>query len=129
MENSRLAIWGIGKVGSPEGADALIKLLTGKNETRRIFAAQAVYFIPENLRAEAQGEVEKLIKRSDVSDEMFLALVKVSHLEPFRSLLMDNNVKPSIKIRALKSLATGAEEAVGFIGISIDDSATDVRLE
>jgi HEAT repeat protein len=128
-ENSQLAIWGIGKIDGSEGTEALIKLLKEGKETQRIYAAQAVYFIPENQRAKAQGEVEKIMKGSDVSDEMFLALAKVLYLEPFRSLLTDINVKTSVKIRALKSLTAGDEKAVDTIGISIDDSAPDVRLE
>ena len=129
-ESSQLAIWGISKVDGPEGTDALIKLLKEGDEPRRIYAAQAVYFLPENERAKAQVEVEKLIKRSDVSDEMFLALAKVSYVEPFRSLLTDIDVKTSVKIRALKSLSTaGTEKAVDIVGISIDDSAPNVRME
>jgi HEAT repeat protein len=128
-ESSQLAIWGISKIDGPEGTDALIKLLKEGNDSRRIFAAQAAYFLPENERAKAQGEVEKIMKGSDVSDEMFFALAKVSYLEPFRSLLTDINVKTSVKIRALKSLAAGNEKAVDIIGISIDDSNPDVRLE
>ena len=129
-ESSQLAIWGISKIDGPEGTEALIKLLREENESNRIYAAQAVYFLPENERAKAQVEVEKLIKRSDVSDEMFLALAKVSYVEPFRSLLTDIDVKTSVKIRALKSLSTaGTEKAVDIVGISIDDSAPNVRME
>jgi HEAT repeat protein len=129
MESSQMATWGIGKIDGPEGTETLIKLLREGNESRRIFAAQAVYFLPENDRTKAQGEVEKVMKGPDVSDEMFFALAKVSYLEPFRSLLTDINVKTSVKIRALKSLASGDEKAVDIVGISIDDSVPDVRLE
>ena len=128
-ESSQLAIWGISKINGPEGTEALIKLLREENESNRIYAAQAVYFLPENERAKAQGEVEKIVKGSDVSDEMFSALAKVSYLEPFRSLLTDINVKPSVKVRALKSIsAAGNEKAVDIVGISIDDSNPDVQL-
>jgi HEAT repeat protein len=119
-ESSQLAIWGISKINGPEGTEALIKLLREENESNRIYAAQAVYFLPENERAKTQGEVEKIVKGSDVSDEMFSALAKVSYLEPFRSLLTDINVKPSVKVRALKSIsAAGNEKAVDIVGISM----------
>src|SRR3989304_10631536 len=128
-ESSQLAIWGISKIDGPEGTEALIKLLREENESNRIYAAQAVYFLPENEKAKAQVEVEKIVKGSDVSEEMFLALAKVSYLEPFRSLLMDVNVKPSVKVRALKSLSdAGNEKAVDIVGISIDDSNSNVQL-
>jgi HEAT repeat protein len=130
MENSRLAIWGIGKIDGPEGTDALIKLLREENDSNQIFAAQAVYFLPENEKAKAQGEIEKILKRSDVSDGMLFGLAEVLYVEPLRSLLTDINIKPSVKVRAIKSLAsTGTEEAVNTIGTSIDDNAPDVRLE
>ena len=129
-ESSQLAIWGISKIDGPEGTEALIKLLKEGDEPRRIYAAQAVYFLPENEKAKAQVEVEKIVKGSDVSEEMFLALAKVSYVEPFRSLLTDIDVKTSVKIRALKSLSTaGTEKAVDIVGISIDDSAPNVRME
>jgi HEAT repeat protein len=128
-ESSQLAIWGISKIDGPEGTEALIKLLREENESNRIYAAQAVYFLPENERAKAQGEVEKIVKGSDVSEEMFLALAKVSYLEPFKKLLTDTNVKPSIKVMALKSLSdAGNEKAVDIVGISIDDSNSNVQL-
>jgi HEAT repeat protein len=128
-ESSQLAIWGISKIDGTEGADALIKLLREGNEKHRIFAAQAVYFLPENERAKAQGEVNKLVKRADVSDEMLIALARVSYFEPLRSLLTDVDVKPSVKVKALNSIAdAGNEKAVDVIGISIDDSDTDIRL-
>jgi HEAT repeat protein len=130
METSQQAIWGIGKIDSPEGTETLIKLLREGKESHRVFAAQAVYFLPENERAKAQGEVEKIVKGSDVSDEMFFALARVSYFEPFRSILKDIDVKPSVKIRALRSLAAaGTEKAVDIVGISFDDSVPDVRLE
>lgn len=130
METSQQAIWGIGKIDGPEGAEALIKLLRKGNGSNQIFAAQAVYLLSETERAKVQGEVEKIVKQVDVSDEMFLALAEISYVEPFRSLLADINVKPSVKIRALKSLAdAGTVRAVDIIGISIDDSVHDVRLE
>jgi HEAT repeat protein len=129
MENSHQAIWGIGKIDGHEGTEALIKLLREGNETQRISAAQAVYFLPENERVKAQGEVEKLVKSPDVSDEMLFSLANVLYLEPFKSLLMDINVKPSVKVRALQSIiAAGTQKAVDIAGISIDDSNSDVRL-
>jgi HEAT repeat protein len=129
MESSQLAIWGIGNIDGAEGAEALIKLLK-EDEPIRIFAAQAIYFLPENERAKAQGEVEKILKGPDVSDEMLSALAKVSYLELFRNLLTDIDVKPSVKVMALKSLAAaGSEKVVDIVGISIDDSEPDVRLE
>ena len=129
LDSSKLAVWGIGNIDGDEGAEALIKLLK-EDEPLRIFAAQAVYFLPENKRAKAQGEVEKILKGPDVSDEMLSALAKVSYSEIFRSLLTDINVKPSVKVMALKSLAeVGSEKIVDIVGISIDDTVPDVRLE
>ncbi len=130
IENSRLSIWGISKIDGPEGTDALIKLLKEENESNRIFAAQAIYFLPENERAKAQGEIDKLIKRSDVSDEMLLALAQVSFVEPFKNLLSDKDVPAELKRKALKALSTsGTEKAVDIAGICIDDSDINVRME
>lgn len=130
LENSQQAIWGIGTIGSPEATETLIKFLREGSESNRISAAQAVYFLPEEDRAKVQKEVIKIVKDPDVSDRMFPALAQVSYLEPFRNILMDINVKPSLKVRAIKSLAAvGSEEFVDIIGISINDSVSDVRLE
>ncbi len=130
MENSKLAIWAIAKIDGPEGAEALIKYLREESGPRRIFAAQAVNFLPENERAKAQGEVEKIVKGPDVSDEMLFALVQVSYMEPFKSLLTDKNAEKAVKVKALRSLAiAGTEKAVEIACIGIDDSVPDVRLE
>ncbi|MFH1703841.1 MAG: HEAT repeat domain-containing protein [Nitrospirota bacterium] len=130
IENSRLAIWGISKIDGPEGTDALIKLLKEGDESRRIFAAQAVYFLPENERAKAQGEVDKLVKRPDVSEEMLLALAQVSFVEPFKNLLNDKDIPAKTKRKALIALATsGTEKAVDIAGLYIDDSDSNVRME
>jgi HEAT repeat protein len=130
IENSQQAIWGIGNINGPEGTETLIRLLKDGDETRRIFAAQAVHFLPDNERGKAQEEVNKLVKRSDVSEEMLLALAQVSFVEPFKNLLIDKEVSEEIKKKALKALAnTGSEKAVDIAGISIDDCVPDVRLE
>jgi HEAT repeat protein len=130
MENSKLAIWAIAKIDGHEGAEALIKYLREESGPRRIFAAQAVNFLPENERAKAQGEVEKIVKGPDVSDEMLFALAQVSYMEPFKSLLTDKNVEKAVKVKALRSLAiAGTEKAVEIACIGIDDSVPDVRLE
>src|SRR4030042_4871657 len=130
METSKLAIWAIAKIDGHEGAEALIKYLREESGPRRIFAAQAVNFLPENERAKAQGEVEKIVKGPDVSDEMLFALAQVSYMEPFKSLLTDKSVEPAVKVKALRSLAiAGTEKAVEIACIGIDDSVPDVRLE
>jgi HEAT repeat protein len=130
IDNSRLAIWGIGKIDGAEGTDALIKILREGNGSHQIFAAQAVYFLSETERPKAQGEIEKIIKGSDVSDEMLSGLAEVNYVEPFRSLLTDINVKPSVKVRALKALATaGTGKAVEIAGICIDDSDPIIQME
>ena len=130
MENSRMAIWGIGKIDGHEGADSLIKLLKEGDEPRRIFAAQAVYFLPENERTKAQGEVNNLVKRSDVSEELLSALAGVSFVEPFKNLLNDKDIPAETKRKALIALSTaGTEKAVEIAGICIDDSDTNVRME
>ena len=130
MENSKLAIWAIAKIDGHEGAEALIKYLREESGPRRIFAAQAVNFLPENERAKAQEEVEKIVKDPDVSDEMLFALAQVSYMEPFKSLLTDKSVEPAVKVKALRSLAiAGTEKAVEIACIGIDDSVPDVRLE
>jgi len=130
IENSRQAIWGIGKIDVHEGTEALIKLLREGNGSQRIFAAQAVYFLSENERAKAQGEVEKIVKKDDVSEEMLLALAMVSFVEPFRNLLSDKDISAETKRKALGALANaGNEKAVDIAGICIDDSDSDVRME
>jgi HEAT repeat protein len=130
MENSQQAIWGIGSIDGSEGADTLIKLLREGDENQKIFSAQAVNFLPENEKARAQEEVIKLVKKPDVSEEMLIALARVLYLEPFRSLLTDNNIKPSLKVKALSALVYARnEKAVDIAGACIDDKDTGVRIE
>jgi HEAT repeat protein len=130
LDNSRQAIWAIGKIDGPEGTGFLIKYLREESGQRQIFAAQAVNLLPKTERAKAEGEIEKIVKSPDVSDEMLFSLAQVSYMEPFKRILTDKKVETTVKVKALRSLAiAGTEKSVDVVGISINDSATDVRLE
>ena len=129
MEISKQAIYGIGKIGGPEAATALMRLLREGDTWRQAWAAQAVFFLPKEDALEARAEVERIVREERVSDAFLEALAEISYLEPFEKLMKDPASKAELKIRALKALSTkGAENTIDVISIGLNDKVPQVRL-
>lgn len=129
MENSRQAIYGIGKIGGPEAAAFLMRLLREGDAQRQARAAQAVHFLPKDDGLDVRAEVEKIVREERVSDVLLHALVQISYLEPLEKLMKDPASKPELKIRALKAMAgRGTEEIIEVMSIGLNDKAPQVRV-
>jgi len=127
-ENSKQAIYTIGKIGGPEAATALIRLLRGRDASRQAWAAQAVHFLSKEDGLQARAEVEKIVKGERVPDALLQALAETSYLEPLRKLMQDPASKKELKIRALKALSKGGEKTIEVMGMGLNDKAPQVRL-
>ncbi len=129
MEISKQAIYGMGKIGGPEAAAALMGLLRGGDAWRQAWAAQVVFFLPKEDALGVSAEVEKIVREERVTDTLLEALAAISYLEPFEKLMKDPASKAELKIRALKALATkGGEKAIEVMSIGLNDKAPQVRL-
>lgn len=129
VENSRQAIYGLGKLGGSEAVTALMKLLRGGDAQRQACAAQAVYFLSKADGLEARAEVEKIAKQEKVSDTFLQALAEISYLEPLEKLMKDPALKGELKIRALRALAIkGDERNIKVISMAASDKSAQVRL-
>jgi HEAT repeat protein len=129
MEISKQAIYGIGKIGGPEAAAALMRLLREGDTWRQAWAAQVVFFLPKEDALEVRAEVEKIVREERVPDALLEALAEISYLEPLEKLMRDPASKPELKTRALKALATkGAEKTIEVMSIGLNDKAPQVRL-
>ncbi len=128
-ENSKQAIYAIGKIGGPEAATALIRLLRGKDALRQGWAAQAIHFLSKEDGRQARAEVEKVVKEKNVPDSLLQALAQVSYLEPLRKLMQDPASKKELKIRALSAMSKrGGEKAIEVMGLGLNDKTPQVRL-
>jgi HEAT repeat protein len=127
-ENSKQAIYTIGKIGGPEAATALIRILRGRDASRQAWAAQAVHFLSKEDGLQARAEVEKIVKGERVPDALLQALAETSYLEPLRKLMQDPASKKELKIRALKALSKGGEKTIEVMGMGLNDKAPQVRL-
>jgi len=129
MEISKQAIYVIGKMGGPEAATALMKLLREGDAQRQAWAAQAVFFLLKEDALNVRTEVEKIARKEKVADAFLGALAEVSYFEPLEKLIKDPASKAEPKIRALRALATkGTEGAIAVMSIGLNDKAPEVRL-
>jgi len=129
LENSRQAIYAIGKIGGPEAAAALTKLLREGDAQRQASAAQAVHFLPKGVGLDARAEVEKIAREEGVSDALLQALAEVYYLEPLEKLLKDPTSRPELKVRALKAMAEiGSEKTIGVMSTGLNDKDPQVRV-
>ncbi|OGP66433.1 MAG: hypothetical protein A2170_07850 [Deltaproteobacteria bacterium RBG_13_53_10] len=129
MEISKQAIYGIGKIGGPEAATALMRLLREGDTWRQAWAAQVVFFLPKEDALEVRAEVEKIVREERVPDALLEALAEISYLEPLEKLMKDPTLKAELKIRALKAMATkGAEKTIEVMSTGLNDKAPQVRL-
>lgn len=128
-ENSRQAIYGIARIGGPEAASALIKLLKEGDALQQSFAAQAIHFLPKGDGVEARNEVERMVKEELTAESFLQALAEVTYLEPFEKILKDSASKSALKIRVLRAMAArGGERAIETISIGLSDQSPQVRL-
>jgi HEAT repeat protein len=128
-ENSTQAIYGIGKIGGPEAATALMRLLREGDALRQARAAQAVYFLRKDEGIDARTEVERMVRDQRVSEALLQALAEASSLEPLEKLMKDPASKPESKMRVLKVLGNqGAEKGIGVISAGLIDKNPQVRL-
>jgi HEAT repeat protein len=129
IENSRQAIYAIGKIGGPEAETFLVSLLREGNAERQAMAVQAVSFLPKGEGANARAEVGKLVKDERVPDALLQALARTSYLEPLEILMKDPSSKPDLKIRALRAMAGGGgEKTIPVMSIGLSDKSPQVRL-
>jgi HEAT repeat protein len=129
VDNSRQAIYGIGRIGGEEAATILMRLLREGDAQRQARAAQAVYFLPKGEGSAARAEVERIVKGEKVSDVMLQALVEASDLEPLEKLMKDSASKPEPKMRVLKALGNqGMENNIELMGAGLDDKTPQVRI-
>jgi HEAT repeat protein len=128
-ENSRQAIYAMGKIGGPEAAGVLMKLLRGEDAERQAMAVQTISFLPQSEGADLRAEVEKIVKEGRVSDQMLQALAAGSYLEPLENLMKDPASKPELKVRALRAMAgRESEKAIKVMSMGLNDEAPQVRL-
>jgi len=128
-EISKQAIYAIGKIGGPEAATALLKVLREGNAGRQAWAAQAVFFLAKEDSSGVRTEVEKIAREEKVPDLFLDALAEIFYFEPLEKLMKDPSSKADLKIRALKALATkGAEKTIEIMSIGLNDAVPKVRL-
>jgi HEAT repeat protein len=129
MENSRQAIYAMGKIGGPEAAGTLMKVLRGEDAERQAMAVQTISLMPQSEGADLRAEVEKMVKEGRVSDQALQALAAGSYLEPLEKLMKDPASKPELKVRTLKAMAgRESEKAIKVMGMGLNDEASQVRL-
>lgn len=128
-EDSKQAIYGIARIGGPDAAAALKKLLKEGAGAQQAWAAQAIYFLPKADAVEARKEVERLVKEELTQDLVLEAMAEVAYLEPFEKVLRDESSKPVLKIRVLKAMASrGGEKAAPVMSLALKDKSPQVRL-
>gem|GEM_PF-6641445 len=127
-ESSKQAIYGIARIGGPEAASALIKLLKEGDALQQGFAAQAIHFLPKGDGVEARNEVEKMVKEELTPESFLQALAEVAYLEPFEKILKDSASKSALKIRVLRAATRGGERAIETISLGLSDQSPQVRL-
>ena len=103
-ENSRQAIYAIGKIGGPEAASSLNETVkrrrcptAGNGGSGRLIFCQ---------RAMGQMHVQKLkksCKKERVSDGLLHALAEVPYLEPLEKLMKDPALKTGIEDPGIES--------------------------
>ncbi len=130
IENSRQAILTMGKMDTPEAAAAIIKLLREGDTGQQAIAAQSAFLMSQEIGSEARKEVEHLIRKGDVSDELITALVDISYLKPLGILMSDISSKKDLKIRALRIMGMeGTSVTIETITIGLEDKDVEIRLE
>lgn len=129
-ENSRQAMYAMGKIGGPEAASALIKVIREGDPERQAMAVQAISFLPAADGAEARAEIDKVLKEGKASDQTLQGLVTISYLDPLEKLMKDPSSKPDLKVRSLRAMAErGSEKTLPVMGIGLNDEDPQVRYE
>jgi len=130
LDNSRQAIFAMGKIGGPEAASALMRIVREGDAERQAIAVQAVSFLPTGDGADVRFEIDRIVKEGKASDQTLRALAGVSYLEPLEKLMKDPASKPDLKVRALRAMAErGSENTIPVMSIGLNDEAAQVRLE
>ena len=128
-DNSRQAIYGIGRIGGAEAATVLIKLLKEGDAQRQARAAQAVYLLSRGDGSAARAEVERIVRGERVSDALLQALVEAPDSEPLEKLMKNPASKPELKMRLLKALGNqGLEKNIEIMGAGLNDKTPQVRI-
>jgi HEAT repeat protein len=128
-EISKRAIYGMGKIGGPEAATALVRLLREGGAWQQAWAAQVAFFLPKEDALEVRAEVEKVVREERVPDVVLESLAAISYLEPLELLMKDPALKVELKVRALKALATReSEKTIEVMSIGLNDETPQVRL-
>jgi HEAT repeat protein len=129
LDHAKQASYGIASIGGPDAAAALLTLIRQSEVTRRIWAAQAVFFLPKTDGSEVRAEVERMVTQDKVPDSLLQGLAEISYLDPFQKLLKNPDSSPELKIRALSALsAKGTEKAMDTIAVALADESPRVRL-
>ena len=130
VATSRQAIYAMAKIGGPEAASALVRIVTEGDPERQAIAVQAVSFLPMGDGANVRVEVDKLVKEGKASDQTLRALASVSYLEPLEKLMKDPALKADLKVRALRAMAEGgSEKTIPVMSMGLNDKDPQVRLE
>jgi HEAT repeat protein len=129
IENSRQAIYAMGRIGGPEAANSLKKLIRDGDSQRQAIAVQATFFLPQGEGEDVRAEIAKVVKEGRASDTTLQALVGGGFLEPLEKLMRDPETKPDMKVRVLKAMAErGSEKAIPLMALGLQDSSVEVRL-
>jgi HEAT repeat protein len=129
VDNSRLAIYTIGKIGGPEAEPILMRLMKEGDVQRQARAAQAVYFLPKGEGLAARAEVGRIVREEKISDVLIQALAEAPDLEIIEKIMKDKTSKPDLKMRILKVMANqGSERNMNAISACLDDPAPEVRI-
>jgi HEAT repeat protein len=129
IEISKQAIHGVARIGGPEAAVALMRLLREGDASRKAWAAQAIRLLPKADGVEARAEIEKMVREERAPDELLEALAEVSYFEPIERVIKDPASKAELKIRILKALARrGSDNTIEIISRGLDDKSPQVRL-
>jgi HEAT repeat protein len=129
IENSRQAIYAMGRIGGPEAASILLSLLREGDSQQQAMAVQAVSFLPPGEGAEARAEIEKAVQEGRLSDQALQVLVAIPYLEPLEKLMKDPASKPALKVRVLRAMSVGRSEiTIKVMSLGLNDEALQVRL-
>ena len=129
LENSRHAIYAIGKIAGPEAESSLMRLLSAADSDRQAMVFQAASFLPQGEGAEVRAEIEKVVQEGRISDQSLQALATGDYLHILEKSMKDPATKPDFKIRVLVAMGRqGSEKTIQIISLGLSDKTPRVRL-
>jgi HEAT repeat protein len=120
----------LGLIGGIEAADRLVALLREDDATLRAPAVRAITLLSGPPAATGRQAIFDAVLREPVGDDILLALISATYLEPLEHVMTEATVSTKARIAVLRTLATVADPAtVPVSAMALQDIDPEVRRD